>query len=168
MVAYRCASHERGCSSHNSRRRRHDSYSQFEFGNDIAYANNYGYYLYEDFESYSAGDNATLFIDYNATTSNVVDKFNVKNESGEKYYYVNATTQATPLISIFNATNYTEMKDYEVSGRLYIENPSSIDYGVGIMFHTEADDDSYVIYHINNSGLNGFYFNDFGDIRLYR
>jgi len=95
---------------------RHDL--MLEFGNDVNFAQNMGFLLYEDFESYSNNSNATYFKDFDSVQAEV-DSFLVFDNGTSKFYRGDASAGgATWYVSTYNETNALFWQDYEVRTKL--------------------------------------------------
>jgi len=142
---------------------RHDL--MFEFDNDIAYAENMGYLLYENFNSYANESDPTDFADYNRTGPDiypVTDIFSTYfSPTAESYYRVD-TKGNNYYYSEYDEANVFNgaWADYEVRTKLrkVVDKGTS---GNGIVVYSQIGDgdaNEYYLYIRSMEGdLNGNY-----------
>jgi len=138
---------------------------RFEFGNDVLYARNMGFLLYETFDSYANNSKAADFVDYNRTGVSsyaASDAFSVyKNSSNASFYRIN-TTDANNYYSEYNGTNAFSgaWHDYEVRTKLRrISDQGS--WGIGIILYSQFSDGDanyYYFYLRSREGVDSGHF----------
>ncbi|MFP4402721.1 MAG: DUF2341 domain-containing protein [Candidatus Woesearchaeota archaeon] len=120
---------------------------KFEFGDEVGFANNMGFLLYEYFESYSNNTKANYFVDYTSGGVNA-DVFSVFNNGTDKFYRANITGT---YISEYNLTQAFSWDNYEILLKTRIVEDLGTEE-IGILFYSDFLSSRYYRIRSNAGG----------------
>ncbi len=129
---------------------------EFRFGNDLEYAHNYAFLLYEDFDSYPNTSNATDWVDY-STLATVLDDSFLTFDNSTHQMYSGDTAGTGQRWSVYNSSTAYLWEDYRILFKAKVEQNYTLNnWGFGIYF-----------YYRNSSYYNGIVYEEGGGASGY-
>ncbi|MFW6014096.1 MAG: hypothetical protein ACOCQG_02885, partial [Candidatus Nanoarchaeia archaeon] len=109
----------------------------FEFGNNTAYAHNYGFLLYEDFEDYHVDQEPDYWQDYN-------DAYEIVSDDDEQYYRGNASNSGEELVAEYGFEDAYNWSDYEVNTRMRIIQEDGAEPAHGVYLYSDYEEGNLI------------------------